>query len=227
VIDESGFIKAGTESVGVDRQWCGRLGKTAHCQVGVFLTGVAPGGTAVLDAQLFLTEEWAADKARRTKTRVPQDVQFQTKPQIAVEMIRRALANGKVHFDWITADELYGSSGEFLDALEGLQRRHMVEVKKNTVVWTVDPATLPGAYPGPKRRRKLGSYKYQEIQSVEAVAAGLPAEAWHLLLLREGVTVHGPVNTSTKRKRVGPSRDRCQIPTRLRFVLVFSVSFGP
>ncbi len=186
VIDESGFVKAGTESVGVDQQWCGRLGKTANCQVGVFLTGVTPGGAALLDAQLFLTEQWVADKVRRKKTRVPKDVKFQSKPRIAAEMLRRALAAGKVHFDWITADELYGSSGEFLDALEEMHLRYVVEVKKNTVVWTVEPATLPGAFPGPKRRRKIGSYKYKEVQSVEAVAAGLPAEAWHPLLLREG-----------------------------------------
>jgi SRSO17 transposase len=186
VIDESGFVKAGTQSVGVARQWCGRLGNTANCQVGVFLTGVTPGGTAVLDAQLFLTEEWAADKARRKKTRVPQEVKFQTKPQIAAQMIRRALATGKVRFDWITADELYGSSGGFLDALEEMHLRYIAEVKKNTVVWTVDPATLPGAFPGPKRRRKLGCYRYKEVQSVEAVAAALPPEAWRPLLLREG-----------------------------------------
>jgi len=186
VIDESGFVKAGTESVGVARQWCGRLGKTANCQVGVFLTGVTPGGTAMLDAQLFLTEEWIADKARRKKTRVPPEVKSQSKPQIAAEMMRRAVATGHVHFDWITADELYGSSGEFLDALEEMHLRYVVEVKKNTVVWTVDPATLPGAFPGPKRRRKLGSYKYQQVQSVEEVAAGLPPEAWQPLLLREG-----------------------------------------
>jgi SRSO17 transposase len=186
VIDESGFVKAGTESVGVDHQWCGRLGKTANCQVGVFLTGVTPGGTALLDAQLFLTEEWSADRARRKKTHVPKTVKFQSKPRIAAELIRRALANGKVRFDWITADELYGSSGEFLDALEEMHLRYVVEVKKNTVVWTVDPATLPGAYPGPKRRRKIGSYKYKEVQSVEKVAASLPADAWRPLLLREG-----------------------------------------
>jgi SRSO17 transposase len=186
VIDESGFVKAGRESVGVDQQWCGRLGKTANCQVGVFLTGVTPGGTGLLDAQLFLTEEWAADKARRKKTRVPKDLKFQTKPQIATELIRRAVANGKVHFDWITADELYGSSGDFLDALEGMQLRYVMEVRKNTVVWTVDPATLPGAFPGPKRRRKIGSYKYAEVKSVEEVAARLPTEAWQPLLLREG-----------------------------------------
>lgn len=186
VIDESGFVKAGTESVGVARQWCGRLGKAANCQVGVFLAGVTPGGSAILDARLFLTEEWAADKARRKKTRVPKEVKFRSKPQIAAELIRQALAAGKVRFDWITADELYGVSGGFLDALEAMNQRYVVEVKKNTMVWTVDPAKLPGAFPGPKRRRKLGSYRYKEVQSVATVAANLPSGAWQPLLLREG-----------------------------------------
>lgn len=186
VIDESGFEKAGTESVGVAQQWCGHLGKTANCQVGVFLLGVTPGGTALLDAQLFLTQEWIADKRRREKTRVPKAVKFQTKPQIAAEMIRRTLAAGHVRFDWITADELYGSTGDFLDALEAMEQRYVVEVKKNTIVFTVDPATLGGAFPGPKRRRKLGCYRYPEAQSVEKVAAGLPADAWQPLVLREG-----------------------------------------
>lgn len=186
VIDESGFVKAGTESVGVARQWCGRLGKTANCQVGVYLTGVTPGGTAILDSQLFLTEEWIADKARRKKTRVPKEVKFQTKPQIAAELIRRARASGRVRFDWITADELYGSTGEFLDAMDAMDQRYVVEVRKNTIVWTVDPATLPGAFPGPKRRKKLGYYRYPETKSVEKVAAELPPEAWSPLLLREG-----------------------------------------
>ena len=186
VIDESGFVKAGSESVGAARQWCGRLGKAANCQVGVFLTGVTPGGTALLDAQLFLTAEWITDRKRRKKTRVPREVKFQSKPQIAAEMIRRVLATGKVHFDWITADELYGASGGFLDALEAMKLRYVVEVKKNTVVWTVDPATFPGAFPGPKLRRKSGSYRYPEVRRVEAIAANLAAGAWQPLKLREG-----------------------------------------
>jgi SRSO17 transposase len=186
VIDESGFVKAGKESVGVAQQWCGRLGKAANCQVGVFLTGITPGGTAILDAQLFLTEERAADKAHRRKTRVPKEVKFQTKPQIAAEMIRRTLAAGKAHLDWITADELYGANGDFLDALEAMGQRYVVEVRKNTIVWTVDPATLPGAHPGPKRRKKLGHYRYAETKSVEELAAELPSEAWQPLVLREG-----------------------------------------
>jgi|HubBroStandDraft_6_1064221.scaffolds.fasta_scaffold194064_1 SRSO17 transposase len=186
VIDESGFVKAGKESVGVARQWCGRLGNPANCQVGVFLVGVTPGGTAFLDAQLFLTEERCADRAHRRKTRVPQKVKFGTKPEIAAEMIRRTLAAGKVHFDWITADELYGSNGGFLDALEAMGQRYVVEVRKNTIVWTVDPATLPGAHPGPKARKRIGCYRYPQVRSVEKVAASLAPEAWQPLVLREG-----------------------------------------
>jgi SRSO17 transposase len=186
VIDESGFVKAGSESVGVAVQWCGRLGKTQNCQVGVFLTGVTPTGTALLDAQLFLSEEWIADRRRRQKTRVPRGVKFQSKPQIAAAMIRRTLAAGKVHFDWLTADALYGDSGEFMEALEEMKQRYLLEVRKTTLLWTVDPATLPGSTPGPKRRKKLGSYRYHEVRSVQEIAAGLAAESWHLLKLREG-----------------------------------------
>ncbi len=186
VIDESGFVKAGTESVGVADQWCGRVGKTTNCQVGVFLAGVTPAGVAALDAQLFLTEEWGADHQRRRKTRVPRAVKFQTKPQIAAEMIRRTLAGGKVRFDWIIADELYGDSGEFLDSLDAMQQRYLLEVRKNTLVWTADPATLPGKTPGPKKRRKLGSYRYQEVRSAREIVANLPSKAWQPLKLREG-----------------------------------------
>ena len=186
VIDESGFEKAGTESVGVARQWCGRLGTTENCQVGVFLLGVTPGGVAALDTQLFLTEERAADRKHRKKTHVPKEIQFQTKPQIAAEMIRRTRAAGKVKLDWIIADSLYGASGDFLDALEAMPQQYMVEVKKNTLVWTVDPASLPGRTPGPKRRKKLGSYRYREVRSVQEVANDLAADAWRPLMLREG-----------------------------------------
>src|SRR5208337_2627782 len=169
VIDESGFEKAGTESVGVARQWCGRLGTTENCQVGVFLLGVTPGGVAALDTQLFLTEERAADREHRKKTHVPKEIKFQTKPQIAAEMIRRTRAAGKVKLEWIIADSLYGASGDFLDALEAMPQQYMVEVKKNTLVWTVDPATLPGRTPGPKQRKKLGSYRYPAVRSVQQI----------------------------------------------------------
>jgi len=186
VIDESGVPKSGDQSVGVGVQWCGQLGKAANCQVGVHLVGVTPAGFADLDAQLFLPEDWIDDKKRREKTRVPEEVVFQSKPQLAVQMLERTLAAGKVRFDWIIADELYGASGDFLDGLERMHQQYVVEVKSNALVYTVDPATLPGGMPGPKKRRRLGSYRYREIRSVREIAADLPAEAWRPMKLREG-----------------------------------------
>ncbi|NLX99550.1 MAG: transposase [Rhodopirellula sp.] len=103
------------------------------------------------------------------------EVRFRTKPQIAAEMILRTQAAGKVRFDWIIADELYGDSGPLLDALEDMHQRYLLEVKKNTLAWTVDPSTLPGYSPGPKRRKKLGSYRYKEVRSVQEIVAELPA----------------------------------------------------
>ena len=117
--------------------------------------GRHPGGTALLDAQLFLTEEWIADQAPQEEAR-PRKVKFQSKPQIAAEMIRRALATGQVPSTGSPPTSCTGS--DILDALEAMNLRYVVEVKKNTVVWTVDPATLPGTFPGPKLRRKSGSY---------------------------------------------------------------------
>ena len=113
-------------------------------------------------------------------------VRFQAKPQIAAEMVRRTRAAGKVPLDWIVADSLYGDSGEFLHALEAMDQRYLVEVEKNSLVWTVDPATLPGKTPGPKKRKKLGSYRYREVRSVQEIAGELPANAWRPLKLREG-----------------------------------------
>jgi SRSO17 transposase len=141
VIDESGFVKQGTHSVGVQRQYCGRVGKKENCQVGVFLVGVTPAGSALLEQQLYLPRSWACDVDRRREAGVPEDITFQTKPQIGIELLRHTHNNGLVKFDWVTADEFYGHNGEFLDELEAMQQRYVVEVPVNTTVWTVDPQT--------------------------------------------------------------------------------------
>src|SRR6266446_698482 len=141
VIDESGFVKQGKHSVGVQRQYCGRVGKKENCQMGVFLVGVTPAGSALLEQQLYLPETWAADADRRRETAVPEEVTFQTKPQIGIALLRRTRQHGLVKLDWVTADEFYGHNGDFLDDLEALQQRYVVEVPVNTTVWTVDPQT--------------------------------------------------------------------------------------
>ena len=187
VIDGSGFVKHGTQSLGVQRQWCGRVGKKENCQVGVFLLGVTPAGTALLDHQLYLPETWAADADRRKKTRVPPEVTFQTKPQIAAALAARS----SVGFDWIIADEEYGRDGGFLDALEQGNRRYLLEVPANTTVWTEKPL-----------RRTPDEF----VRQVRLLADALPAKAWRTVQLREGAK--GPLVFAFARLRVWSVRHR-------------------
>jgi len=204
VVDESAFVKSGSESCGVARQWCGRLGKKENCQVGVYLIGVTPAGTALLDHGLYLPKAWAADWARRRKTRVPQEVKFQTKPEMASEQIRRTRAAGSVAFDWITADELYGRDGNFLDALEADGQRYVVETPVNTSVWTKDPSTQMRTWCGNGRPPK--NPRRDSVQSVKAVADSLPPAAWQVLQLREGAK--GPLAFQFARVRVWAMRHK-------------------
>ncbi|MCR4412978.1 MAG: transposase [Thermoguttaceae bacterium] len=112
VIDGSGFVKRGTASVGVARQWCGRVGKKENCQVGVFLLGVTPAGCVLLDHQLYLPEAWAADAERRAKTRVPPELPFQTKPEIAAALVaRNSSRTPKGTWGWGTTRRGRGRAG--------------------------------------------------------------------------------------------------------------------
>jgi SRSO17 transposase len=193
VIDESAFAKKGVHSAGVARQHNGRLGKEDNCQVGVFLVGVTPAGSALLDHQLFLPESWCAAtraaKALRAKAHIPEDVTSRTKPRIAAELVRNVAVLGTVALDWVVADEEYGRAGHFLDELELLQQKYVLEVPVTTAVWTADPATCVPEYSG--RGRKPTAPSRDAVQAVAAVAAGLPGSAWKALRVREGAV--GPL----------------------------------
>jgi SRSO17 transposase len=209
VIDESGFVKQGTHSVGVQRQYCGRVGKKENCQVGVFLVGVTPAGSALLEQQLYLPETWASDAARRDETGVPEDITFQTKPQIGIELLRRTRRNGLVQFDWIIADEFYGHNGEFLDELEAMQQRYVVEVPVNTTVWTVDPQTQVPPHDGrrgPAATRPPRDKEREYVGTVRDIAQSLPPSAWQVLQLRRGAK--GPLAFAFARVRVWAVRHR-------------------
>jgi SRSO17 transposase len=188
IVDESAYTKKGDQSVGVARQHNGRLGKEDNCQVGVFLVGVTPGGVALLDHQLYLPEAWCEDtpagNERRAKVHVPETVGFQTKPQIAAGLIRQTAVLGIVSLDWITADEEYGRNGEFLDELETLEQRYVVEVPVNTTVWTEDPASCVPQYSG--RGRSPTRPSRESVRSVAAVVSALPPERWHALCVGQG-----------------------------------------
>ena len=204
VIDESSFEKSGPHSVGVKRQYCGHLGKTDNCQVGVFLVATVPAGEALLDHQIYLPKEWINDRARRKKARVPKHVRFQTKPQLAAELIRRTVANGHVQFDWIVADDHYGQNGGFLDALEAAGQRYMVETPVTTTFWVVDPATQIPPDKGPGRPHTQSSR--EQVRSAREIIADLPTTAWEPIKLREGAK--GPLVFEYAALRVWAVRHR-------------------
>jgi SRSO17 transposase len=193
VVDESAFTKKGIHSAGVGRQHNGRLGKEDNCQVGVFLIGVAPGGAALLDHQLFLPEPWCEAtrqaKGRRAEAHIPEGLPFRTKPRIAADLIRNVAVLGTVKLDWVVADEEYGRAGHFLDELETLEQRYVVEVPVTTAVWTADPATCVPTYSG--RGRVPTAPARDAVRTVATLAAELPATAWQALQVREGAT--GPL----------------------------------
>jgi SRSO17 transposase len=135
VVDETGFLKKGTQSVGVQRQYSGTAGRIENCQIGVFLAYASPQGRTFLDRELYLPKEWAADRERRQEAAVPASVAFQTKPQLARAMLERALAAG-VPFTWVTGDEIYGGDRRLRLWLEERQVPHVLAVKSTEPLWT-------------------------------------------------------------------------------------------
>ena len=152
VIDESANPKKGWHTCGVQRQWCGNVGKVENCVVGVHLGYVVGDFQCLIDSDLFLPKEWINDPALRKKTKVPEEIVFRTKPEIALEQVARALNNG-IRFSALTFDELYGRSGPFLDGLDTLAQRYVGEIPCDAVGWLSKPSILDTPRPGKKRKK--------------------------------------------------------------------------
>lgn len=129
VVDETGFLKKGAKSVGVQRQYSGTAGRIENCQIGVFLAYAAPRGRAFLDRELYLPKDWAEDAARCAAAGVPATVEFRTKPQLAKAMLERALA-AAVPAGWVTGDEVYGGDRRLRLWLEEQDVPHVLAVKR-------------------------------------------------------------------------------------------------
>lgn len=134
IVDETGFLKKGTKSVGVQRQYSGTAGRIENCQIGVFLGYASSRGRAFLDRELYLPQEWARDPARRQEAGVPADVTFATKPELARQMLERAFA-AAVPAAWVTGDELYGNDGAFRRWLAEGDRPYVLAVACSHPVW--------------------------------------------------------------------------------------------
>ena len=187
VLDESAFVKKGVHSVGVKRQWCGTLGKTENCQVGVFLAYVSPRGYAFLDRRLYLPEEWATDLPRREAAQVPEAITFQTKGQLAQQMLETAWKRG-VPMRWITGDEVYGDTPTLREriATEGLH--YVLAIASNTHAWTERPGIeSPERYTfGRPRKHPRLAPEAAPSQSVAQIVAAWPEAQWQRRAIAAG-----------------------------------------
>jgi len=158
IIDETGFLKKGTRSAGVSRQYSGTAGRIENCQIGVFLTYATPAGRTFLDRELYLPSAWTKDRARCAAAGIGADVDFATKPEQAMVMLERAVTHG-VPARWVTADEVYGQHFKLRVKIEELHLSYVLAVPVNQHVVAAGPR------------------ENQEFRA-DALIAALPAQAW-------------------------------------------------
>jgi SRSO17 transposase len=158
ICDETGFLKKGTGSAGVQRQYSGTAGRIENSQVGVFLSYASARGRALIDRRVYLPKSWTGDRSRCTAAGIPADIQFATKPELALEMITEAVA-ARMPAAWAASDELYGDNGAFRAGVAGLGLGYVLAVSCDH--------RIP-AFPGGRRRLRA-----------DHIAAALPARAWH------------------------------------------------
>lgn len=165
--DETGFVKKGIRSAGVQRQYSGTAGRTENCQIGTFLAYASVHGHALIDRELYLPESWTSDRDRCRAAGIPDEVEFATKPRQLIAMLARALDAG-VPFAWVTADEAYGQAHYLCDWLEQRDAAYVLATKRTDTVITVEG--VPGR--------------------VDELIADLPTRAWRRLSV--GAGAHGP-----------------------------------
>jgi SRSO17 transposase len=208
-VDETGFPKKGTKSVGVKRQYSGILGRVDNCQIAVFLNYVSQGEHVFLDRRLYLPEEWANDLPRREEAGVPNDVVFRTKPELALGMVAEAVAD-HVPFRWVTGDSVYGDSPTFVQGLRALKKWYVLDISSEMRVWLRCP-----------KRLRSGKAEERPITVVEAMKR-VPAGAWKKMTVAEGS--QGPRVYEYAEMLAWFSEEGCPTPTFER--LLFRRSIG-
>ena len=194
ILDETTFIKKGDHSVGVQRQYCGRLGKTENCQMGVFACLGRGERASLVDFRLFLPESWARDPERCQKARIPEAHRIhRSKQELALEMVQAARDRG-LQFRWVLGDAAYGSSLDFGRQVEALGYQYMMDAAGSTRVWNEDPQPVaPAESDRPARRRtrcRPGHPQAQRSKLEDLVQARFAAEARELTIRQ---TTQGPL----------------------------------
>jgi SRSO17 transposase len=213
VFDPSAFPKKGTESVGVQRQWCGRLGKKDNCQVGIYLGYVSRHDHALVDMRLYLSKEWAKDKKRRKKAGVPKDIRFRTRHELALEMLD---ARGPLlPHAWIAGDDEMGRCSWFREELRTRGECYLLAVPCNTLVRDLIADPPEGSGQG---RRPLAPF-----MRVERWTAALAADDWETIEVREGEK--GPVVVQAARTLV-QARTEGRVSDVVEWLVVFREQQG-
>jgi SRSO17 transposase len=187
IVDDTGFPKKGSHSVGVTRQYCGQVGKQDNCRVAVSLSVATWASSLPIAYRLYLPEVWASDKERRKQAGVPEDIEFQTKPRIALDQIRNAVTDA-VPRGVVVADAAYGTDGRFRSALTELDLKYVVGVQSSFSVWKPATEPLPPLPRKPTGRppRLLRRDEKHHPVSVKEMALSLPAPAWKTVTWRQG-----------------------------------------
>ncbi|HVC34366.1 MAG TPA: IS701 family transposase [Chloroflexota bacterium] len=187
VVDETGILKKGTGSVGVQRQYSGTAGKVENCQIATVLTYASSPGHVFLDRRLYLSEGWCADAGRRTKAHVPDGVTFQTKPEQAIAMLEHAWARG-VPMRWVSGDEVDGDSPRLRETIQNSGRCYVLAVSSTTPVWAERPSVEEPSRPtrGRPRTKVRLAPDAPPPTTVAALVAAWPAEQWDRFSVAEG-----------------------------------------
>ena len=178
--------QVGRKSAGVARQYCGRLGKVANCQAGMFLAYVSPLKRALVDKRLYLPESWASDKGRCAAAGVPEERRsYRSKTGLALEMLERALERGHLRAQWVAGDDAFGMSPSFRDGLAALGMHYVLDVPGGTTVWPLEPVWTSAEYQGFGRPRKPRLRDGQR-RTMEQRSDELPGDAWREITVAEG-----------------------------------------
>jgi len=204
IVDDTGLPKQGKHSVGVARQYCGQLGKVTNCQVAVSLSLVNQWMSLPIAYDLYLPKEWAGDPERRKKAGVPEEIEFRTKPRIALEQIERAVEAG-IELGVICADAAYGDETDFRDRLTALHLRYCVGIRETTTVWEPGKGPLPPRARSDRGRKPflLRRDKRHQPVTVKELAQSLPEKSFRNLTWREGAK--GELSSRFAAVRVRPA----------------------
>ena len=213
VLDPSAFPKKGTESVGVQRQWCGRLGKVDNCQVGLYLGYVSRREHALVDVRLYLPQQWAKDRLRRTKAGVPRAVRFHTRHQLALQLLDQR--GPLLPHAWVTGDDEMGRCAWFRKELRKRQECYLLAVPSNTQVRDLAAEEPPGSGRGRRRRAPF--------VRVDAWARAQAADAWQTLEVRAGEK--GPLVVQGTRTLV-QARYQQRVSDAVEWLVVFRAQQG-